>query len=255
MVGIDIPIGLPDTGGREADRLARTELPPGRKSSVFPTPVRTSVLADTWQEANAANRAATGKGLSHQGFHLCRKIAEVDAWLLAGAGMTVVEVHPEVSFAAMGADPVPSKKTAEGRATRLAALRAAGLRAAGGPRGPRRTPSTTCSTRAPWRGRPGATTAGSHARCPRSPSGSATASPPRSTCECALDRAILRVDAPVGSGRQDRPQPGDDHPRAVRGRRIRSVGSAEGRPRGESRPRRCRRADSVAARPPETIAG
>lgn len=127
VVGIDIPIGLPDTGGREADRLARTELPPGRKSSVFPTPVRTSVLADTWREANAANRAATGKGLSHQGFHLCKKIAEVDAWLLAGPGTTVVEVHPEVSFAAMGADPVPSKKTAEGRATRLAALRATGL--------------------------------------------------------------------------------------------------------------------------------
>ena len=128
VVGIDIPIGLPDTGGREADRLARTELPPGRKSSVFPTPVRTAVLADTWPEANAANRAATGKGLSHQGFHLCRKIAEVDAWLLAGPGTTVLEVHPEVSFAAMGSDPVPSKKTVEGRATRLAALRAAGLR-------------------------------------------------------------------------------------------------------------------------------
>ena len=34
VVGIDIPIGLPDDGPREADRLARVELPPGRKSSV-----------------------------------------------------------------------------------------------------------------------------------------------------------------------------------------------------------------------------
>ena len=127
VVGIDIPIGLPDTGGREADRLARTELPRGRKSSVFPTPVRTAVLADTWPEANAAHRSATGKGLSHQGFNLCRKIAEVDAWVRGGVGVPVLEAHPEVSFAAMGADTVPSKKSAEGRGTRLAALRGAGL--------------------------------------------------------------------------------------------------------------------------------
>jgi predicted RNase H-like nuclease len=122
VVGVDIPIGLPDSGGREADRLARAELPVGRKSSVFPTPVRAAVLADTWPEANAANRAASGKGLSHQGFNLCRKIAEVDAWVLAGPPVAVAEVHPEVSFAVMGADTRPSKKRPEGREVRLGAL-------------------------------------------------------------------------------------------------------------------------------------
>ena len=127
VVGIDIPIGLPDATAREADRLARTELPPGRKSSVFPTPVRSSVLADTWPEANAANKEATGKGLSHQGFNLCRKIAEVDAWVLAGPGVVVVEVHPEVSFAALGADTAPSKRSAAGSGVRREALRRAGL--------------------------------------------------------------------------------------------------------------------------------
>ncbi|MGZ5403163.1 MAG: DUF429 domain-containing protein [Nocardioides sp.] len=128
VVGIDIPIGLPDAGPRQADVLARRELPVGRKSSVFPTPVRAAVSASTWQEANEANRRATGKGLSHQGFNLCRKIAEVDAWVRGGPGMTVLEVHPEVSFAALGADTVPTKKRPEGRRIRLAALRRAGLR-------------------------------------------------------------------------------------------------------------------------------
>ena len=128
VVGIDIPIGLPDSGPRRADVEARRQLPVGRKSSVFPTPVRAAVEAATWQEANEANRRATTKGLSHQGFNLCRKIAEVDAWVRTGPGVTVLEVHPEVSFAAMGADTVPSKKRLEGRTVRLAALRAAGLR-------------------------------------------------------------------------------------------------------------------------------
>ncbi|MFD1947668.1 DUF429 domain-containing protein [Nocardioides aestuarii] len=127
VVGIDIPIGLPDSGPREADRLARRELPVGRKSSVFPTPARAAVLADTWPEANEANRAATGKGLSHQGFNLCRKIAEVDAWVLAGPGVVVAEVHPEVSFAVMGADTRPSKQRPEGRDVRRRALRDVGL--------------------------------------------------------------------------------------------------------------------------------
>ena len=127
VVGIDIPVGLPDTGSREADRLARAELPVGRKSSVFPTPARAAVLADTWPEANAANRAATGKGLSHQGFNLCRKIAEVDAWVLSRPGVTVAEVHPEVVFAVMGADTRPSKKRPEGRDVRRGALLDAGL--------------------------------------------------------------------------------------------------------------------------------
>jgi len=127
VVGVDIPIGLPDDGRREADRLARTELPPGRKSSVFPTPVRAAVLADSWPEANQANRAASGRGLSHQGFNLCRKIAEVDEWVRRGPGTLVVEVHPEVSFAAMGADTAVPKRTAAGADVRRRALREAGL--------------------------------------------------------------------------------------------------------------------------------
>ena len=127
VVGVDIPLGLPDDGPREADLAARRELPVGRKSSVFPTPVRAAVSASTHPEANTAQREATGRGLSVQGFHLCRRIAEVDAWVRGGAGVEVLEVHPEVSFTALGADTVLSKKTPEGAATRADALRRAGL--------------------------------------------------------------------------------------------------------------------------------
>lgn len=127
VVGVDIPIGLPDAGPREADRLARLELPRHRKSSVFPTPVRTAVTAPTHAEANAAHRLATGTGLSVQGFHLCAKIAEVDAWVRDGPGVEVLEVHPEVTFTEMGAETALSKRTPEGAATRVAALRRAGV--------------------------------------------------------------------------------------------------------------------------------
>jgi len=127
VVGVDIPIGLPDSGPREADRAARRELPARRKSSVFPTPGRDAVLAPTWQEANAVNRAATGAGLSHQGFHLCAKIAEVDAWVRGRPGIEVLEVHPEVSFAELGADVTLPKRTPAGRAERRRALEQGGL--------------------------------------------------------------------------------------------------------------------------------
>ena len=129
VVGVDMPIGLPDGGAeRTAEALARRRLPVGRKSSVFPTPMRAACEAGTWAEANALNKAACGRGLSHQGFGLTRKILEVDAHVRSGARVRVVEVHPEVSFAAI--DPaavVASKKTVAGRAARGAALEGAGL--------------------------------------------------------------------------------------------------------------------------------
>jgi predicted RNase H-like nuclease len=136
VVAVDIPIGLPDEGPRRADVLARTELPRGRTSSVFPTPSRAAVAASSHPEANAANRRATGKGLSVQGFHLCAKIAEVDQWVRSGPGVGVLEVHPEVSFTALGADTVLAKRTAAGAATRREALGRAGIEPPRPPPGP-----------------------------------------------------------------------------------------------------------------------
>ncbi len=128
VVAIDIPIGLPDDRPRLTDRLARTRLPAGRKSSVFPTPARVAVGHLTQPEASAANREALGVGLSIQAFHLVPKILDVDAFARGRPGVTVLEVHPEVSFGEI--DPacvVRSKATPEGRAARTAALRGAGL--------------------------------------------------------------------------------------------------------------------------------
>ena len=129
VVAIDMPIGLPDTGAqRAAEALARRRLPAGRKSSVFPTPMRAACEATTWAEANALNKAACGRGLSHQGFGLTRKILQVDTYVRSGPPVRVVEAHPEVSFAAI--DPscvVASKKSTTGRTARVAALEGAGL--------------------------------------------------------------------------------------------------------------------------------
>ena len=128
VVGIDIPIGLPDERIRRTDILARSRLPVGRKSSVFPTPSRTAIGHTTHQDASAANREALGVGLSIQAFHLIPKILEVDAFVRSGPPVTVIEVHPEVSFAEI--DPtavVPSKITPVGASARREALRGVGL--------------------------------------------------------------------------------------------------------------------------------
>ena len=123
VVAVDIPIGLPEAGPRDADRLARRAS--GRPSSVFPVPVRPVLGLATHAEASARHREVDGRGLTIQAFGILPKIAEVDALLQsdADAAARTCEVHPEVSFAAMAGGPlVHAKKTAEGRAERLALL-------------------------------------------------------------------------------------------------------------------------------------
>ncbi len=126
VVGIDIPIGLPDTTIRQADVLARRELK-GRASSVFTTLTRSAYLEPTRAEADVVNRGLSGQGVGAQAFALRAKILEVDAWLRTRPTVDVVEVHPEVSFAAMTGAALPGKRTEEGRRARLEALAAAGV--------------------------------------------------------------------------------------------------------------------------------
>jgi predicted RNase H-like nuclease len=128
VVGIDIPIGLPDDRTRATDGLARQRLPRGRKSSVFPTPSRAAVEQSTHPEASAANREAVGVGLSIQAFHLVPKILDVDGFRRARPPVRVLEVHPEVSLAQIDPDCVVlSKTTPAGATARRAALRSVGL--------------------------------------------------------------------------------------------------------------------------------
>ncbi|PSL08470.1 putative RNase H-like nuclease [Haloactinopolyspora alba] len=132
VVAIDIPIGLPTNGPREADRLARELLGP-RRSAVFTTLVRAAYEAIDFRAANQAQVAATSKGTTQQGWALRHKVLEVDRWLDKGGPdtggddeTTVVECHPEVSFAAMNGDsPVSApKKTWSGHYQRRELLAA-----------------------------------------------------------------------------------------------------------------------------------
>lgn len=127
VMAIDIPIGLPDIGTRQADLLARRAVGP-RSSSVFPTPVRSALTVDDYRQAVLINQEqASGRAISYQAFSLRTKINEVDSWLPV-AGFRVVETHPEVCFAAMAGGPLPySKKTWAGTEQRRQLLAQAGI--------------------------------------------------------------------------------------------------------------------------------
>ena len=126
VVGIDIPIGLPDSTIRKADVLARRALR-GRASSVFTTLTRPAYLASDRAAADAVNRGLSGQGVGAQAFALRAKILEVDTWLRTRPTVEVVEVHPEVSFTTMTGAALPGKRTPEGQQARLDALAAAGV--------------------------------------------------------------------------------------------------------------------------------
>jgi len=121
-VGLDMPMGLPDAGRRACDDLTRGRLGP-RRSSVFPTPPRPVLGAADHPEAVRRSRAIDGRGISIQAFNLLPKIAEVDAAIDPGLAEHVVEAHPESAFAELAGAPLDTtKRTAEGRAHRLALL-------------------------------------------------------------------------------------------------------------------------------------
>jgi predicted RNase H-like nuclease len=108
VIAIDIPIGLPDNGRRLADVEARAAV--GRlASSVFMTPVRGTLEYHDHGSASAHNRQRAGEGMSIQAFGILPKVREVDLWL-PSAPCRVVEVHPEVSFAALHGAPLDTRK-------------------------------------------------------------------------------------------------------------------------------------------------
>jgi predicted RNase H-like nuclease len=109
VVGIDIPIGLPTDLPRQAEVLARRLVGP-RASSVFTPPPRAVLEAPTHAEASAVSRRLIGQGVTQQAYRLVPKILQVDDWL-PSAGVPVVEVHPEVSFAAMAGAVLAEPKT------------------------------------------------------------------------------------------------------------------------------------------------
>lgn len=112
-LAVDMPIGLPweDLPSRPCDEEARRLLGKGLGSRVFPTPARAALFTRSHTEAVRLNRAATGKGVSAQAYHLLPKIREVDAFLSEFPEASVREVHPELCFMRLnGGQPVRSKK-------------------------------------------------------------------------------------------------------------------------------------------------
>jgi predicted RNase H-like nuclease len=122
-VAVDIPIGLAASRPRACDTEARRRLGP-RRSSVFPAPVRAVLGSRTYEEACAVSREVTGKALSKQLYNIVAKIAEVDAVQSPDLQRRLFEASPELSFAVMehNAPMQHSKRTAEGRAERIAVL-------------------------------------------------------------------------------------------------------------------------------------
>ena len=99
VTAIDIPIGLPSTGRRRVDEIARSLLGP-LKSSVFPAPVRSAIATTSYEAACAESEKGCGKKLSQQTFRLLPKIRAVDDALRESPALlkSVHEVHPEVCF-------------------------------------------------------------------------------------------------------------------------------------------------------------
>ena len=126
VVGIDMPIGLPENEPRRCDDEARALLRGlGAGSSVFPTPVRAVLATDDYAEARALSRAATDppRAPSAQVFQLVRAIRALDDALGDPPAGHVAEVHPELAFRALDPRVRDPKATARGMAQRLAALR------------------------------------------------------------------------------------------------------------------------------------
>lgn len=102
LVGIDMPIGLPEGAARDCDRLARARLG-ARAASVFPAPLRPALLAASHSEASVLSRQAGGQGVSAQAWHLFPRVRELDDLLRSRPEWCdrLVEVHPELSFLAL----------------------------------------------------------------------------------------------------------------------------------------------------------
>jgi predicted RNase H-like nuclease len=126
VTGIDMPLGLLESGWREADRAARGLLGP-RRSSVFAIPPRAVWEQASYQAASQRCRELTGQGFSIQAWGLRAKLMEADRYRET-CGHPLYEVHPELAFGAMAGAPLAhSKHTEAGRDQRRALLSQAGI--------------------------------------------------------------------------------------------------------------------------------
>lgn len=122
--GVDMPIGLPAREKRRSDQEAKAFVGP-RQNSVFWTPPLEAIEAASQTDAVHACHRLGAPGISAQCYALRPKIFE--ARKAADGDTRVFEVHPEVSFRAMSAGPLGSKKSWDGLMERLDLLAAEGV--------------------------------------------------------------------------------------------------------------------------------
>ncbi len=123
---IDMPIGLPECNTDIRPDGAARKMLKGKTSSIFNTPCRQAVYADTYSEANEINRQMLEKGLSSQSYAICSKIKEIDEFLNNNPEYKnrILESHPELCFARLNSgEPLyDNKKTYEGMRKRIELL-------------------------------------------------------------------------------------------------------------------------------------
>ena len=111
IIGVDVPIGLPESGARAADLEAARVVGP-RRSSVFPTPPRAVWEAADIDTARRLSIALTGKSIASQTFALRERVLEAD--VVAKSDSRIREVHPEVSFRAIAGRSLMAPKACLG---------------------------------------------------------------------------------------------------------------------------------------------
>jgi predicted RNase H-like nuclease len=124
VVAVDMPMALPTTGQRVAEQELRGALGSSARS-VFTSPTRAAIAAETQNEATAINRAHDGPGISAQAWGLAGSIRELRSAIGSHpAASTWCETHPETAFALLnGGPPLASKRSAQGVGNRLRLLR------------------------------------------------------------------------------------------------------------------------------------
>ena len=137
IIGIDIPIGLPDgatgiePGIRQCDKQARRLLGFPRSTSIFSSPVRPLLdidekdIAKAHHEASAITMDISNRKVTRQTMNILPRIREVDFLLQRSGSLRnrMFEVHPELIFMEINGGPIEeSKRTLEGRARRMTCL-------------------------------------------------------------------------------------------------------------------------------------
>lgn len=123
-VAIDIPLGIVETYGREADAAARRFVQP-RGSSVFPTPPRAVIEARDYDAARAISDERGWPRPTKQSYGMRHRILEADR--AARSDDRLFEVHPEVSFRELAGHPLETKKSFHGQTQRVELLASAGI--------------------------------------------------------------------------------------------------------------------------------